>query len=130
VVFSLLSPGARSVWLAFFFHEGSSGARPASFAHREAMDGDHLMVRELVRLEQVSPGRWHCELPLPPGRHEYLFLVDGTWVMDPEASEVCHDRDGGFNCTRLVQAPAAAVRAATLAPAAVPRPRPALPRAV
>jgi 1,4-alpha-glucan branching enzyme len=34
-------------------------------------------------------GRWTATLPLPPGRYEYLFLIDGkTWVPDPEAPSV------------------------------------------
>ena len=31
-------------------------------------------------------GRWTAEVLLPPGRHEYLFLVDGReWMTDPTA---------------------------------------------
>ena len=41
------------------------------------------------RIELRGPdasGHWTAEVPLPPGRHEYLFLVDGqSWVTDPRA---------------------------------------------
>ena len=37
---------------------------------------------------------WVTALVLPPGVHEYMFVVDGTrWVSDPQASE---QRDDGF----------------------------------
>jgi 1,4-alpha-glucan branching enzyme len=32
---------------------------------------------------------WSVEVELPPGRHEYKFLVDGKeWWSDPEAPKV------------------------------------------
>lgn len=131
VVFTLSSPGARSVWLAFFFNQWASGDHAVSFAHHEPVHGDHLMVRELVRLTQVKPGQWRCEIKLPAGRHEYLFLVDGAWVMDPEAADVCHDLNGGFNCARLVQPPAAGMKVGASAPVNLPRTRSTpLPRAM
>lgn len=61
------------------------------------------MVRELIRLQPVTPSRWHGEAFLPPGWYEYLFLVDGEWTMDPEAHEVCPDGVGGFNAGRMVE---------------------------
>lgn len=29
-------------------------------------------------------GLWKAKVTLPPGRYEYLFLVDGNWWTDPE----------------------------------------------
>ncbi|WP_044891958.1 glycogen-binding domain-containing protein [Opitutus terrae] len=46
---------------------------------------------------QVIPGRWELEVSLPPGRHEYLFVVDGKWVVDPTAKETCPNPYGGLN---------------------------------
>lgn len=48
-------------------------------------------------LSQVMPGSWQLDLGLPPGRHEYLFVVDGTWVADPLAREFCPNPHGGVN---------------------------------
>lgn len=40
-----------------------------------------------------ATGRWTATVPLPEGRHEYLFLVDGKeWITDPGAS--FHRPDG------------------------------------
>lgn len=37
-------------------------------------------------MTQVTPGVWEATLPLPPGRHVYAYLVDGTLlVADPRA---------------------------------------------
>src|SRR5258706_7951792 len=30
---------------------------------------------------------WKATLPLPPGRYEYRFVVDGQWISDPAARE-------------------------------------------
>ena len=52
---------------------------------------------EVAALTQVAPERWQLELPLPRGRHEYLFVVDGKWVADPLARESCPNPHGGVN---------------------------------
>jgi len=42
-------------------------------------------------------GVWSVTLPLPPGRYEYAFILDGTvWQTDPEAPFV-DDGFGGKN---------------------------------
>jgi 1,4-alpha-glucan branching enzyme len=47
-------------------------------------------------------GRWTVTVPLPPGRYEYLFVIDGgTWVPDPEAPSV-DDGLGGRNSIVIV----------------------------
>ena len=38
-------------------------------------------------------------VPLPRGAHEYMFLVDGTWVTDPAAPET---RPDGFGRTNAI----------------------------
>jgi 1,4-alpha-glucan branching enzyme len=43
-------------------------------------------------------GRWVKEITLPPGRHEYLFVVDGQWRCDPRAKERVPNPFGGMNC--------------------------------
>lgn len=52
---------------------------------------------DAAALTQVMPGRWELEVSLPPGRHEYLFVVDGKWVVDPSAKETCPNPYGGVN---------------------------------
>ncbi len=47
-------------------------------------------------LHQTVPGTWTITLPLPPGVHDYAFVVDGQqWVADPFAQAV----DDGFGGT-------------------------------
>ena len=42
-------------------------------------------------------GIWRAKLPLPPGRHPYLFLVDGEWQIDPACPEKVRNSFGTFN---------------------------------
>lgn len=45
-----------------------------------------------------SDGWWSITLPLSPGRHEYLFLIDGTtWHLDPHGTGIADDGFGGKN---------------------------------
>lgn len=48
-------------------------------------------------LTKIRPDTWEVELALPPGRHEYLFVVDGRWLLDPSAWDYCLNPHGGLN---------------------------------
>jgi 1,4-alpha-glucan branching enzyme len=48
-------------------------------------------------LKPARAGEWKGELSLPPGRHEYLFVVDGQWLPDPAAREAVPNPFGGVN---------------------------------
>jgi hypothetical protein len=57
-------------------------------------------------LYEVAPGLWSALVPLRPGVHDYLYIVDGErWVPDPLARPV-DDGFGGVN-SRLFLAPPA-----------------------
>lgn len=43
-------------------------------------------------------GLWHAKVKLPPGRHEYRFIVDGDWQNDPHACGVVPNEFGSCNC--------------------------------
>lgn len=45
----------------------------------------------------ADDGKWVKELTLPPGRYEYLFVVDGVWVEDPAAAASSPNPHGGEN---------------------------------
>ncbi len=48
---------------------------------------------EIVLKGPDATGHWTATVKLPPGRHEYVFLVDGReWLTDPRA--VAHRPDG------------------------------------
>ncbi|HEX8070223.1 MAG TPA: M56 family metallopeptidase [Pyrinomonadaceae bacterium] len=37
---------------------------------------------------------WVCRVNLPPGTHQYKFIVDGNWFTDPSNPKVVHDERG------------------------------------
>lgn len=50
-----------------------------------------------------ADGVWTIVLPLPSGRHEYRFVVNGAeWVPDPRAPSV-DDGMGGTNSLAIVE---------------------------
>lgn len=46
---------------------------------------------------QKSNNGWEVKLKLVPGRYEYKFIVDGTWMRDPENLQKLNDTYGDFN---------------------------------
>ena len=45
-------------------------------------------------MSRTSDGRWIASLELHQGHHQYLFLVDGKPVLDPNANGIVrNDRD-------------------------------------
>lgn len=82
VSFQLVKPGAKSVYVAGSFNEWQPERAP---------------------LVQVDGGRWAAQLPLKPGRHEYLFVVDGQWLPDPNAREAVQNPFGGQNSVVVVE---------------------------
>ncbi len=41
-------------------------------------------------LTRDADGDWTCVLDLPPGRHEYKFVVDGAWCCEPGCEGAYH----------------------------------------
>lgn len=73
VRFVLSAPGARVVSVAGTFNQWDANATP------------------LVRTD--ANGVWTATITLPPGQHQYVFVVDSVrWVPDPAAPAV----DDGF----------------------------------
>ena len=52
---------------------------------------------EMAPLAPADNGRWVADLPIRPGRYEYLFVVDGQWLPDPNAKESVQNPFGGLN---------------------------------
>jgi 1,4-alpha-glucan branching enzyme len=80
--FTLSATTATSVAIAGSFNRWDT--------HRDLLSGpDHR-------------GVWSITLPLPPGRHEYLFFINGTtWMLDPSAPST-NDGLGGENSELIV----------------------------
>jgi 1,4-alpha-glucan branching enzyme len=76
VVLEIVSPAAKQVQVAGSFNEWNPERTP---------------------LAPASNGRWTSNLLLGPGRHEYLFVVDGQWIPDPNARESVNNPFGGRN---------------------------------
>jgi hypothetical protein len=87
VEFTLQAPDARSVAVGGDFDDWQ-GAYPL-----EDPDGD---------------GVWTGRVPLEPGVHDYMFLVDdGEWVTDPRATRYHDDGFGNRNAVLAVALPSA-----------------------
>lgn len=53
---------------------------------------------EAAAMRRGENGLWTVEIPLPAGRrYEYMFVVDGRWVTDPDAPASVDDGFGGRN---------------------------------
>jgi len=52
---------------------------------------------EKTPLMHLGNGHWVGDLTIKPGRHEYLFVVDGQWLPDPNAKESVQNPFGGRN---------------------------------
>ncbi|HRT07735.1 MAG TPA: glycogen-binding domain-containing protein [Candidatus Paceibacterota bacterium] len=83
VTLELVKPDAKSVCVAGTFNQW----RP-----------------EQTPLRPAGNGRWVGDLRITPGRYEYLFVVDGQWVPDPNARETVRNPFGGQNCVLTVSA--------------------------
>ena len=53
-------------------------------------------------LAKQGNGHWVGDLNVGPGRYEYLFVVDGQWLPDPNAKEAVQNPFGGKNSVLLV----------------------------
>ena len=74
-------PGAKTVFVAGSFNEWKPEKAP---------------------LLRKDDGLWVGDVVLPPGRHEYLFVVDGEWIPDPKANETVQNPFGGKNSVLTV----------------------------
>lgn len=63
-------------------------------ARQVSLAGDFTQWQPRVPLKRNADGTWTAEIRLPPGDHEYIFVVDGErWISDPRAVRY---RDDGF----------------------------------
>ena len=84
VRFVLLQPAARSVALAGTFNQWSASSHPLA---REA-----------------SHGLWTVVVPLSPGEHLFMYVVDGTqWISPPLAEDYVDDGFGARNGVVVVR---------------------------
>jgi len=77
----LLKPEAQAVFVAGSFNNWNPTKTP---------------------LRRSADGKWVGELSGISGRHEYLFVVDGQWLPDPNARENVQNPFGGRNSVLVV----------------------------
>jgi hypothetical protein len=91
------APPAAQVYVQFRLD--APGASQVSLA------GSFTRWRPGPELREVAPGVWTATVPLPPGVHDYLYVVDGEeWVPDPAARPV-EDGFGGTNSRLFLASP-------------------------
>ena len=70
----------------------------AGTARQVSLAGSFTGWQPTVTLEQTAPGVWTTLVPLQPGVHDYVFVIDGTrWMPDPHAPQQVDDDFGGTN---------------------------------
>lgn len=75
----------------------------AEDAHSVCLAGDFNQWRVCeAPLERVEGDTWSIAVELPPGRHEYMFVIDGKWVTDPNAIGHVKDDFGNTNAVVVV----------------------------
>ena len=45
----------------------------------------------------LGTGTYTITLMLPKGEHEYKFMINGTWCVDPENPSFCQNQFGSLN---------------------------------
>lgn len=51
-----------------------------------------------ISARKDSKGSWTVKVNLKPGKYEYKFFVDGSWVNDPKCSACIPNVFGSKNC--------------------------------
>jgi 1,4-alpha-glucan branching enzyme len=82
IEFTYSDPAATEVFLGGAFNEWSPTAN---------------------KLEKDDEGIWRIKIMLKPGTYEYKFVVDGTWVEDPDNEDTVSDPYGGVNSVITVE---------------------------
>lgn len=83
----------------------TSAARPTEFkfyapqAKRVSLAGtfNNWDTRRLSA-KKDSKGNWAVKVNLRPGRYEYKFFVDGSWLNDPRCTSCIPNALGSQNC--------------------------------
>jgi 1,4-alpha-glucan branching enzyme len=54
--------------------------------------------------DNPASGHYETVIALPPGKHEYRFVVDGDWCVDPNGAEQVSNVYGSLNSVVTVTA--------------------------
>lgn len=95
--------------------ESATASASSHLTHFELVATDACSVFLAGSFNQWNPtatamirsgnGKWVADLSLPPGRYEYLYLVNGNyWTSDPGARDYASNPFGGYNSVLVVPA--------------------------
>lgn len=76
VFFDLDAPLATNVFVAGFFNEWNSASHPMR--------------------QRDDDGWWYTEVEVFPVTYKYKFVVDNTWILDPESDQTLQDHNAGY----------------------------------
>ena len=83
-----------------------SSAKPTEFkfyapqAKRVSLTGSfNNWNTKALSAKKDSKGNWAAKVNLKPGRYEYKFFVDGSWLNDPRCNRCVTNSFGTQNCT-------------------------------
>lgn len=72
-------------------------------AKKVQLVGDFTQWQERpINLQKENDGTWKATVILPPGTHQYKFVVDGNWCDDPDCKQRSPNPFGGENMMRQV----------------------------
>lgn len=82
-----------------------ASARPTEFklyapqAKRVSLVGSfNNWDTKAISAKKDSKGNWAAKTNLKPGRYEYKFFVDGSWLNDPRCNSYVANAFGSQNC--------------------------------
>jgi 1,4-alpha-glucan branching enzyme len=83
----------------------TSSSRPTEFrfyaplAKRVSIAGNfNNWNTKTLSAKKDSRGNWIVKVGLKPGRYEYKFFVDGSWMSDPRCTWFIPNTFGNQNC--------------------------------
>jgi 1,4-alpha-glucan branching enzyme len=89
--------------------KNTEGGRTEIFSFRSPrassvqLVGDFTQWQERpINLQKDGDGTWKATVILPPGTHQYKFVVDGNWCDDPACTQRAPNPFGGENMMRQV----------------------------
>lgn len=82
------APAVRSATAPASAGRGVVFLLPAPQARTVSLVGSFSEWEPIPLSDEDRDGIWTAEMPLPPGRYEYAFIIDGRWFgQDPSADE-------------------------------------------
>jgi 1,4-alpha-glucan branching enzyme len=101
-VFAAAEPAPGPAGIVSVVHAPDRASAPVRFVLR-AEEASHVEIAGDFNgwvpapLVRRPDGFFEAVVPLPPGRYEYAFCVDGAWGPDPAAHRYVEDGFGGKN---------------------------------